>query len=166
MKVNVTWSKQVWVISLIVLTLILITELGLIYSIIDKGFNYIGMISAIVILTAILYVISIAPLSLSLNENDITINKIIGKKVIKIKDISEVFPYSVKGYNIRIFGSGGFFGYTGIFKEKHLGKYNSYVGDYSQSFILKLKSGRLYMISSEDRELVIQFIESILRQEK
>ena len=56
---------------------------------------------------------------------------------------------------MRIFGSAGFFGYIGIFYNKRIGKYTSFVGDTHQCFLVTTKSGRKYAFSCESPDEVI-----------
>ena len=50
----------------------------------------------------------------------------------------------------RICGSGGYFGYFGWFREPSIGKYFAYYGKASEPFLIRLKSGRQYMLGCRD----------------
>ena len=60
--------------------------------------------------------------------------------------------------DIRLMGNGGFLGYTGLFRNKELGKYTAFVGNYNQAFYIRTKSGKIYVTSSEQREEIIRQI--------
>jgi hypothetical protein len=60
--------------------------------------------------------------------------------------------------SIRVFGIGGFFGYTGKFSNNHLGRFRAFVTDHSRSVVLKFK-GEVVVISPEDPEKFLSEIE-------
>ena len=49
----------------------------------------------------------------------------------------------------RLFGSGGFFGYWGIFKEGDVGRYAAYFGKASDCFLVRMKNGDKYVVPAE-----------------
>ena len=87
-----------------------------------------------------------------------SVRKLIGEFSIELDQVAEIEAYDEKELNLRLFGSGGFLGYLGIFRNKSLGKYMAYVGDYSQAFWVKTKSGKCYMFSCENRDLLLSAI--------
>ena len=63
---------------------------------------------------------------------------------------------------IRIFGSGGFLGYWGWFKERDLGKYFAYYGRSSDCFLVELKDGRKYMLGCKNPQKMVEYINSMI----
>ena len=61
---------------------------------------------------------------------------------------------------MRLFGSGGWFGYYGWFSERDLGKYFAYYGKSSDCFLVRLKDGRQYMLGCNDAQEVVKYIEA------
>lgn len=96
-----------------------------------------------------------APNRIVLEENQLTLCKLIGTFSIKLDQIADAGIYNEKELNLRLFGSGGFLGYMGIFRNKSLGTYIAYVGDYSQAFWIRTKNGKRYMFSCEDRDRLL-----------
>jgi len=55
----------------------------------------------------------------------------------------------------RICGSSGLGGYWGWFSERDIGRYFAYYGKASECFIVKLRSGRQYMIGCNDAAKIV-----------
>lgn len=161
MKVNIKWSKSVKVITIVASVLSLVALIALLWSL-TTNFHWIGLIVVILILTIIPYFMLSAPLSIAVDKKYLIINKFIGKLKISRVDIDAVDIYISNGLEARLFGSGGFFGYVGQFYSKQFGKYTAYVGDYKQTFSLTMKNGKKYLLSCENRDVVV----SILKEKK
>lgn len=99
-----------------------------------------------------------APNRIGIEGDRLVLRKLIGTFRIELDRIADVGVYDGKELNLRLFGSGGFLGYLGIFKNKSLGKYMAYVGNYSQAFWVKTKNGKCYMFSCENRDLLLSSI--------
>ncbi|MDD2954226.1 MAG: PH domain-containing protein [Parabacteroides sp.] len=99
-----------------------------------------------------------APNQLGMEEDRLVLRKLIGEFSIELDQVAEVGIYNEKELNLRLFGSGGFLGYLGVFRNKSLGRYMAYVGDYSQAFWVKTKNGKCYMFSCENRDLLLSSI--------
>lgn len=87
-----------------------------------------------------------APLSISVTDNALCINRSLRIKTIPFSQIASVEPMSPTMAEKRICGSGGCFGYWGWFKESSIGKYFAYYGKASDCFLVTLKDGRKYML--------------------
>lgn len=98
-------------------------------------------------------------MSLKLSEDKLTICKLVGVKEIPFSAIEKIEPYKDYHSDIRLTGNGGFLGYTGLFRNKELGKYTAFVGNYSQAFYIRTKNGKIYVTSSEQREEIIRQIQ-------
>ena len=68
-------------------------------------------------------------------------------------------PEAIRG-SIRLFGNGGLFSFTGIFRNKRLGIYRAYVNDLKRVVVLKLRD-RTVVISPEDPE---EFVRAVRQQ--
>lgn len=64
-----------------------------------------------------------APDRLELEADRLVLRKLIGEFSIELDQVAEIEAYDEKELNLRLFGSGGFLGYLGIFRNKSLGKY-------------------------------------------
>jgi hypothetical protein len=87
-------------------------------------------------------------LSISVKDESIYINQLKGNIVIPIKDIKEIRRCTKLDTenSVRKFGSGGFWGYIGIFENTQLGKYQMYVTNYSNTILIKTDKG-IFVIS-------------------
>jgi hypothetical protein len=104
-----------------------------------------------------------SPVFIETNETGIILHKIIGKLVINYEQIAKIEYYKPDSSEIRLFGSGGFFCFVGKFKNKTIGTYQSYVGDYSQSFLIQTKENKNYVFSCENRDLIINTIKTFIK---
>lgn len=90
------------------------------------------------------------PLSITLDESSININRPLKTKKIPLSEVADVKMCPPTMGAIRVCGSGGWFGWYGWFREKDLGKYFAYYGKASDCFLVTLKDGRKYMLGCKD----------------
>lgn len=102
------------------------------------------------------------PMSISADKSAIYINRSLKIKSIPMADIASVRLCPPTMGAIRIFGSGGFLGYWGWFKERDLGKYFAYYGRSSDCFFVELKDGRKYMLGCNNAPKMVEYIKSQL----
>ncbi len=136
--------------------LIIGAEYSLYQSYVAKG-SFVELIIMICLLLLTLLFLVNAPLSITLSEKTFTLKKLVGSLSIDYDQISAIMPYKF-GCDIRLFGSGGFGGYIGLFSGKEIGKYVAFAGDTEQAYCIFLKNGKKYVFSCEDYESVIAFI--------
>ncbi|MDR1624398.1 MAG: PH domain-containing protein [Tannerellaceae bacterium] len=160
-KINIRWSKQTIFITVIVAVILIFAEVALINIYIGGG-NSSALFAIILIASLFLAFMLSAPLSIALNDSQLVLRKVLGKIVINYSQISSVKLYTPESGDIRIFGSGGFCGYIGIFSSRKIGKYLSYVGDPKQAFLIRTKSGKNYVFSCENVAFVIEIINKYL----
>lgn len=99
-----------------------------------------------------------APLSVRANERYIIISSLLKKHRILLNDILSVVPFTPTLGARRLLGSGGFFGYWGIFKEGDVGRYAAYFGKASDCFLVRMKNGDKYVIGCADSPEMVNFI--------
>lgn len=109
---------------------------------------------ALLVITALIY----APLYVKVTDKHLAVRRPLKSRVIDMADIASVELFPPTMGEIRICGSGGWFGYWGWFKERDLGKYFAYYGRSSDCYLVKLKNGRQYIIGSEDAADVVEAI--------
>ncbi|MDE6549257.1 MAG: PH domain-containing protein [Muribaculaceae bacterium] len=90
------------------------------------------------------------PIYLRLTEDSLNVETSLRIKSFPLSEIEEVKICPPTMSERRICGSGGFFGYWGWFREPSIGKYFAYYGMASQTFLIRLKSGRQYMLGCRD----------------
>lgn len=152
MKSRVNLSLYSTVVTVVV-TLLLF---GICVAIFSRIVAFITVLS----LTLILIITSLffAPVSISANSKFITVKSIFRKRHINLEDIESIrlFQPSMGAY--RLFGSGGYFGYWGLFREGDIGKYMAYYGKASDCFLVKLRNGDQYVLGCQQPEEMVNYI--------
>lgn len=97
----------------------------------------------------------IIPSAIELDNEGITIKRVLGKKSIPYSVIKEVFAYNGVQEDVRYFGSNGFLGYIGIMGSTPYGKYYSYVKNPQQQ-VFVLTQNKNYLLSCENRDIFIK----------
>lgn len=105
-----------------------------------------------------LFTLCYMPLSVSLDNESLNINRPLKIKSIPLTEIAEVRLCSPTMGAKRICGSGGWFGWYGWFREADLGKYFAYYGKASDCFLVTLKDGRKYMLGCKDAPEMVEAI--------
>ncbi len=108
--------------------------------------------------TALLYM----PLSISVKDGELNINRPLKIKSIPLSSIESVKLTSPTMAEKRICGSGGWFGYYGWFNGPSIGKYFAYYGKSSDCFLVTLKDGKKYLLGCEDPQEIVEFINKLL----
>lgn len=101
-----------------------------------------------------------APMSISVDDKSLNINRFLRIKTIPCTAIKSVELCPPTMAERRICGSGGWFGYWGWFKEPSIGKYFAYYGKASDCFLVKLRDGRQYLLGCENPTPIVEFIKS------
>lgn len=156
MKTNVHWSNTIKWLSTII-SIVLITTL--VYILIFD-FSLWTVFISVFILAGMIYSAYLSPMSIELNDTEIVLHKLIGCLHIPLDKITKTEPFETDGSEVRICGSGVFLGYTGLFYNKKLGRYHSYVGCYKQAFLVCAENNKKYVFSCENRELIISTIKN------
>ncbi len=143
----------------IVITLIaLIIMGGMILIDLHRGYLWAAWVAiglVVIIFSAALFYM---PLSISVNDRELCINRPLKVKTIVLDDITSAVLCPPTMAERRICGSGGWFGYWGWFSERDLGKYFAYYGRSSDCFLITLKDGRRYMLGCHNPQSIIDRI--------
>ena len=114
---------------------------------------YAGMTAVIVTYTVFgllaIWVLLTMPRYLLVDDKSIVITHPIGQTVILKSDITEISAVErsdIRG-SLRLFGSGGFFGWFGIFRNSKFGTYRLYCGQLENLYHIKTLT-KNYIISS------------------
>ena len=119
-----------------------------------------GVAIAVLFLSALCYM----PLSISLDNESLNINRSLKIKSIPLTKIANVKLCAPTMGAKRICGSGGWFGWYGWFLEKDLGKYFAYYGKVSDCFLVTLKNGKKYMLGCKDAPEMVNAINEKINQ--
>lgn len=146
-----SYSIIITVISLIILISVMILNL-------KRG----HMVSVYILAGAIVAISGLSlfytPLSVSVDDSRLCINRSLRIKSIPLADIKSIQLCPPTMSERRICGSGGWYGYWGWFKERDLGKYFAYYGKASDCFFIRLKDGRQYMIGCQNPQSIVDFV--------
>ena len=149
-------ARPLIILTVIFLAILVLADVYLLVQIIKNRIPHILGISLLAIITAtVIGSYLYAPMSITLSESALILNRGIGKKKFNYSDIAAVDTYISDGPVVRVCGIGGVFGFIGRYYTKKIGHYFSYVGDYSQTFYLRLKNGKKYLLSCENRDLIV-----------
>lgn len=106
-----------------------------------------------------------SPMYIVLTEDSINVETLIRVRRIPLDEIASVKICEPTMSERRICGSGGYFGYWGWFRELSIGKYFAYYGKASETFLIRLKSGRQYMLGCRDsREMAKALADQLTQQ--
>ena len=149
-------ARSLVILTIVFLVILVLTDVYLLVQVIMNKIPYILGISLLAIITAtVIGSYLYAPMSIALSDDALILYRGIGKKKFNYSDIATIDTYISDGTVVRICGIGGVFGFIGRYYTKKIGHYFSYVGDYSQAFYLRLKNGKKYLFSCEDRDLIV-----------
>lgn len=103
-----------------------------------------------------------SPLSISVDEQNLWVNRSLRSKAIPLSEISDVRLCQPTMGERRIIGSGGWFGYWGWFRDGDLGRYFAYYGKASDCLLVTLRHGRKYMLGCKDSPEMVAAIKDRL----
>ena len=158
MKRNVKYSP--FVIIMTILTIMLCIG-GFLWFYFKIGMTGYALLLLVIIIIYNIFSLYYSPLSIEVSDKDLKIHRMLFNKIIPLSEIYSVELYSPTMAEKRICGSGGYFGYWGWFSERNIGKYFAYYGKSSDCFLVKLKSGRKYMLGCKDS---LEMVDEILNK--
>lgn len=94
------------------------------------------------------------------DSKDIILGRLLRCKRILVSDVESVEIFKPSSGAIRIFASGGFMGYWGLFQESGIGKYYGFYGKPSDCFLVRLKDGKKYVLGCDQPEKMVEYISS------
>ena len=103
-----------------------------------------------------------APISVRLTTQYFELKKVVGSIRIEYA-ISYIGRYRPALSDMKMFGSGGLWGFVGVFRNSDIGSYNAFIGDMQQSFLIRTVEGRVYIFSVEDVDDLIASIKRVIR---
>ncbi len=148
MKENVTLDT----LSKVMTTLVFAILISIAYYMIrDVGNNEIPVIAPVVVIGFFILTLGTSwafhPTSYEVNDNGLLIHRPVGALTITKDQIVNIEPVDAAKlrFGLRLFASGGFFGYFGLYSSNSIGRYIRYTGH----------SKNLIMIETEKRRYVI-----------
>ncbi len=119
----------------------------------------ISIISTIIIVWSSL-ALYYMPLSVSVCDGKLRVSCTIRTKQIPIREISSIERLQATMLGRRVFGSDGWFGYWGWYRDKTLGKYFAYYGNEADCFIIRLNNGKQYVLGCDNPDTIVNYIKS------
>lgn len=92
----------------------------------------------------------------------ITMGSIIKCRKIPVRDIESVELFQPATGAVRVFASGGFMGFWGVFRERGIGRYYAFYGKSSDCFLVRMKDGNKYVLGCEHPEAMVGYINAQL----
>lgn len=110
-----------------------------------------GIILYAIIGFVMIWVLFNMPLYLKADSKQIIIRHPIGKTKILRSEVKEIIPIDRQAISssIRLFGSGGFLGWYGIFYNREIGRYSMFSGDRENLHLIRT-ANKQYIISSKN----------------
>lgn len=163
MDFKVNWDSSVWATTTIVTALLFCVSA---MACVLAGGVW-GWLVAVVFIGIGVVCASMAPVKVRITSNGITLFKIIGSKRFPYSAIQDISLIDLgAGVNVRLFGSGGFFGYTGWFYNKRIGRYMAYIGSMPRTVLITLDNDKKYIISCRQPDRMVEISRSNLRKIK
>ncbi len=159
MNVKFHWNTSAKVISWLT-SLLLFGALGyLLYQNIITDFLLSKYVVELIVFTLVvafvaLYVAWNVPISLNVDNQQVTLKRFLGKDVIiPIADIKTIktIPDQYIKHSIRLFGSGGMFGYFGKFRSTPLGVFTLFATE-TTNLLMITTDQKTYVFSCTERE--------------
>lgn len=142
-KVTYHWGASVKIMTSVIFLLLFFTGVGLAYPHWGLG----GIIVILIVLLPFFICLLYLPLYLQFTKYELIIKRVKGKIIIPLSDIKAINSIDKKQISsaVRLWGSGGLFGYLGIFSNQRFGRFKMYTTELSH----------LYMIVTETKKIVV-----------
>lgn len=124
-----------------------------------SGFWILLSILLVLLVFGMLY----GPTHILANTDYVIVKSNLKKQKIPVRDIKsvELFQPTMGAY--RLFASGGYFGYWGLFREGDIGRYAASYGKASDCFLIKMKNGDKYVLGCENPQSMVDYIQSLIQ---
>ncbi len=152
-----SWSMGVTFLTAITVIIMVVS----VYFVWTEGLIWLKYLLIIIFLATIIGVLGLMPLRLTIENDKIGLHRLIGAIYIPFKDIIELkaIPNSDTAFSIRLFGSGGLFGYLGKFRNKKLGNYTMYATNLNELILIRTDR-KTYVFSCKNRDKLIESFQS------
>lgn len=98
------------------------------------------------------------------DDRHITMVSIFRSKRIAMADVSGVELFQPTMGAVRLFASGGFMGYWGMFREGDIGRYYGFYGKASDCFLVRMANGDKYVLGCENPKAMVDYIRARMRK--
>ena len=109
------------------------------------------LICAAIIAGVLLWAIIVSPKGVSVDEEgNITVHLVACKIRIAKDNVVKIRPFPSDRGTIRLIGSGGLYGYMGLFRNTEIGTFSCYATDLDKSIVIYRKNKRPMVVTVED----------------
>lgn len=150
------WSGTVCAITVVTLIILIGTGFYLETKIWPTGMLWLKYLLITVISGTILIGLGYMPIRLKADNEKITVSRLFGSLKIPVDRIiaTRILQKSDISDSIRLFGSGGLFGFLGLFKNTNLGKYTMYATDLNHLLFIRTRNKKYVFSCSRSKELL------------
>ena len=140
---------------------LLIVGLGVLsYLFFTHGELWAAVVAAAALLALVAGALLYAPAYIGLDGDTLVIGHPLRVRRLPVGEIADVRVCPPTMGARRLFGSGGFLGYWGVFSERDLGRYTAFHGRASDCFLVTLRDGRKFLLGCEDYPAMVSSIKS------
>lgn len=159
------WNNEVLAITIVTLVVIWGFGFYLETKIWPLGILWLKYLLRIIFLATIIIGLGYMPIRLKVNDENIMVSRLFGSLKIPMGEVIEarIISKSDIENSIRRFGSGGLFGYLGLFKSDSLGNYTMYATDLSNLIFIRTNNKK-YVFSCSCHKEVVEYVNIRLKQ--
>lgn len=132
---------------------------GCIFTVHDK-WKFITLLAVYLLLFC--FILFCGPWYIKADTEYIVLGSLLRKKKLPMRDVESVELFQPTMGARRIFGSGGFMGYWGLFSEGDIGRYHAFHGKASDCFLIRMKNGSKYVLGCENPAAMVDYIKKYL----
>lgn len=159
------WSAGITVLTSIVVIALIISGCYIWTGEIPSFMIWLKYALIIVFIATIIGTLAFMPIRLTVRSDKITLHRLIGAIHIPFKDIKEVkaISKSETSGSIRLFGSGGLFGYLGKFRNRRLGNYTMYATNLNELIYIRTDR-KIYVFSCKNHYELMEILSGNLQE--
>lgn len=99
---------------------------------------------------------------IEVNSDFLIMHSPLKSRKLRIRDIEKVELFQPTMGAIRIWASGVFMGYWGLFREGDIGRYYAFYGKSSDCFLIRMKNGDKYVLGCDNPQAMVNYIHSLI----
>jgi hypothetical protein len=146
MKQQIRFDKTTKILSIVVL--LIPVALFILPAVIIKDGNIIPILTSLFLVIAFVVAWMLHPTSYEITDQQLLVHRPLGPIRINLSDIIKM-EKTEPGFSVRLFGSGGLFGYYGIFSSGKLGRHLRYTGN-NENLLFVNAGKKKYLLSIHD----------------
>ncbi|MBR2359416.1 MAG: hypothetical protein IKA75_03240 [Bacteroidaceae bacterium] len=159
-SVSFHWSGEVMAITIVTLVVIVYSFIQLEIVLWPKMLLWLKYLLMIILISAVAIGVAYMPKKLKICEEKVILVRLFNQLEIpksEIVEVKRITKFDTDG-SMRIFGSGGFFGYLGSFRNEKLGNYVMYATELNNLILICTKNKK-YIFSCSDPDKVVKYID-------